>query len=330
MIEAALKKYFSDESFLVKNKSLLFFLLKLFIAAGLLTYIVSTVKPSEIWVAIKQANLGFLIAAFSMIFLNLYLQFLKWKFTCELLLEESSNSKIFISLMHGFAAGVFTPARIGEYFGRAIVLKDKPVYKVALATLLDKFFPLLMVVIFGSISSFIFIHLEYGIPLFITISLFIVLFSLFYFFIYLLFNQRFWDSFIFAKLRKSTRMNYLLDKLKDLKNLDRDYSIKMLTVSFLFYLCFLIQYALLVASFSNHLHFVDYLWAGNLIMFAKTIIPPISLGELGIREGASVYFISRLGESASVGFNASIFLFLINVLLPSIIGFILLLKKSND
>ncbi|MCJ7554630.1 MAG: hypothetical protein MUO34_12180, partial [Ignavibacteriaceae bacterium] len=101
-------------------------------------------------------------------------------------------------------------------------------------------------------------------------------------------------------------------------------------VSFLFYLCFLIQYVLLVASFSNQLHFVDYLWAGNLVMFAKTIIPPISLGELGIREGASVYFISRLGESASVGFNASIFLFLINVLLPSIIGFILLVKKSND
>ncbi len=330
MIEAALNKYFGDESFLVKNKSLLFFLLKLFIAAGLLTYIISTVKPGEIWIAIKQANLGFMLAAFSLMFLNLYLQYLKWKFTCELLLKESSNSKIFISLMHGFAAGVFTPARVGEYFGRAIVLKDKPVYKVALATLLDKFFPLLMVAIFGSISSIIFIHFEYGITIFITISLFIVLFSLFYFFIYLLLNERFWDSLIFVKLRKSTRMNYFLNKLKELKNLDREYAVKMLTVSFVFYLCFLIQYALLVASFSNHLQFVDYLWAGNLIMFAKTIIPPISLGELGIREGASVYFISRLGESASVGFNASIFLFLINVLLPSIIGFILLLKKSND
>ncbi|MCJ7555262.1 MAG: flippase-like domain-containing protein, partial [Ignavibacteriaceae bacterium] len=275
MIEAALKKYFSDESFLVRNKSLLIFLLKLFIAAGLLTYIVSTVEPSEIWVAIKQANLSFLIAAFSMIFINLYLQYLKWKLTCELLLNESSNSKIFISLLHGLAAGVFTPARIGEYFGRAIVLKDKPVYKVALATLLDKFFPLLMVAIFGSISSIIFIHFEYGITISITISLFIVLFSLFYFFIYLLLNERFWDSIIFAKLRKSTRMNYLLDKLKELKNLNRNYTIKMLAVSFLFYLCFLIQYVLLVASFSNQLHFVDYLWAGNLVMFAKTIIPPI-------------------------------------------------------
>jgi hypothetical protein len=37
-----------------------------------------------------------------------------------------------------------------------------------------------------------------------------------------------------------------------------------------------------------------------------------------------------LGESASVGFNASIFLFFINVLIPSLIGLTLLLKKNDD
>jgi uncharacterized membrane protein YbhN (UPF0104 family) len=75
---------------------------------------------------------------------------------------------------------------------------------------------------------------------------------------------------------------------------------------------------------------MDYFWAGNLMMFAKTMIPPISLGELGIREGASVFFITQLGETASTGFNASIFLFFINVLIPSLIGMILLLKKNDD
>jgi uncharacterized membrane protein YbhN (UPF0104 family) len=104
----------------------------------------------------------------------------------------------------------------------------------------------------------------------------------------------------------------------------------MFAVSFLFYVCFLLQYAILVAAFSNHYNFSDYIWAGNLMMFAKTIIPPVSLGELGIREGASVFFITMLGESASTGFNASIFLFFINVLIPSLIGMILLLKKNND
>jgi uncharacterized protein (TIRG00374 family) len=330
MIEAVLKRYFGDKSYLVKNKKLIFFLLKLFIAAGLIWFIVSEIKFSEIVSAIEGANAGFLIAAFILTFLNIYLQYIKWKFTCNLLLNENSKSKIFTSLLHGLAAGVFTPARIGEYFGRALVFKDKPVYKVALATLLDKFFPLLMVAIFGSISSILFLHFEYEVTSFITLSLFIALFTLFYFLIYFLLNERFWDSFIFEKLRKSERLRYFLDKIKEFKNLDRKYFAKMLIISFLFYFCFLVQYALLVAAFSHHFNFFDYLWAGNLIMFAKTIIPPISLGELGVREGASVYFISRLGESASVGFNASIFLFVINVLFPSIIGLFLLIKKSDD
>lgn len=330
MIEAVLKRYFGDKSYLVKNKKLIFFLLKLFIAAGLLWFIVSEIKFSEIVSAIESANAGFLIAAFILTFLNIYLQYIKWKYTCNLLLNENSKGKIFTSLLHGLAAGVFTPARIGEYFGRAIVFKDKPVYKVALATLLDKFFPLLMVAIFGSISSILFLHFEYEVTSFITLSLFIALFTLFYFLIYFLLSERFWDSFIFEKLRKSERLRYFLDKIKEFKNLDRKYFAKMLIISFLFYFCFLVQYALLVAAFSHHFNFFDYLWAGNLIMFAKTIIPPISLGELGIREGASVYFISSLGESASVGFNASIFLFVINVLFPSIIGLFLLIKKSDD
>lgn len=330
MIESALKKYCELRDILIKKKSFLFFLLKLFIAAGLLYYIISTIKPAEIFSAFEKADLKLLLAAFLLSFINLYLQFFKWKLTCNLLLNENSNNKIAISLFHGIAAGVFTPARVGEYFGRAIIFKDKPVYKVALATLLDKFFPLLMVAFFGSITSIIFIHLEYGITYFLTFSLFLVVFILFYFLIYLIFNEKFWDSIIFSKLRKSERINYLLDELKELRKLDNSYLIKMLVISLLFYFCFLLQYALLVSAFSGKLNFLDYLWAGNLVMFAKTIIPPVSAGELGIREGASVYFISRFGEEASVGFNASIFLFIINVLLPSILGLILLLKKSDD
>jgi uncharacterized membrane protein YbhN (UPF0104 family) len=104
----------------------------------------------------------------------------------------------------------------------------------------------------------------------------------------------------------------------------------MLAISFLFYACFLIQYALLVSAFSNHFDFLQYLWAANLIMFAKTIIPPISFGELGIREGASVYFLTQMGETASVGFNASIFLFIINLLIPALIGVGMFLRKNDN
>jgi len=37
-----------------------------------------------------------------------------------------------------------------------------------------------------------------------------------------------------------------------------------------------------------------------------------------------------MGESASVGFNASIFLFIINLLIPALIGVGMLLRKNGN
>jgi len=67
-----------------------------------------------------------------------------------------------------------------------------------------------------------------------------------------------------------------------------------------------------------------------MVMFVKTIIPPVSMGELGIREGASVYFLTQMGEAASVGFNASIMLFIINLLIPALIGAVMFLRKNGN
>ena len=64
-------------------------------------------------------------------------------------------------------------------------------------------------------------------------------------------------------------------------------------------------------------------------MFVKTIIPPISMGELGIREGASVYFLSQFGERTSIGFNSSILLFIINLLIPALIGVGMFFRKNG-
>ena len=317
-------------NFIHKNKTAILFTAKIFIAAGLLIYITYSIDLNEIIKAVKNAN-HFIIAIVALFsILNIYLQFYKWKITSNSILKEDNNSKIWRSLFLGFSAGAFTPARIGEYFGRAIVFKDKSLIQVTVATLLDKIFVLLVVAFFGSISSVIFIHYYYNVTVYLTASLLIILFILFYFLFLLLFNDRFWDNLIFIRLKNSSKFQWLFDKLKVLRKLDKKYVTKMFSISTLFYICFLFQYALLVFAFSDHLGLLKYFWAGNLMMFAKTVIPPISLGELGIREGASVFFISWMGESASTGFNASIFLFFINVLIPSIIGLVLNLKKSND
>lgn len=321
--------YSLNQNTITKNKNRIFLVLKVFIAAGLIYYLISSIEYNEIIKAIESAN-GLLIAiAFSLTFINICLQFLKWKLTCKTVLSESGNSKIFTSLLYGLSAGLITPGRIGEYFGRAIAFKNKPLVQVTAATLTDKFFPLMIVAFLGSMSSILFLFFYYRISVYLTLALFIILFTFFYFLFIVIRNEKFWDSVFFIKLKNSKRFSKLFLQLESMKKLDSKFFVQMSVLSFLFYICFLLQFALLVSAFSHNSEIISYLWAGNLIMFVKTIIPPITLGELGIREGASVFFLGKFGELSSVAFNASIFLFLINIVFPALIGLILLLKKND-
>lgn len=319
----------AKENILFKNKSRLFLLLKLLIASGLLYYLISNIDYNDIISSVKKADMVLIVAAFLLSFINIYFQFYKWKMTCNSVLSESGNSKIITSLFYGLSAGAITPLRIGEYFGRAIAFKDKPVLQVTAATLVDKFFSLVIVAFLGSMASIIFLFFYYNISLYLTLALFILLFTFFYLSVVIVRNEKFWESILFTKLRNSKRFSKLFLQIKTMKNLDTDYFAKMSVISLLFYICILLQYALLVFAFSHNTSIANYLWAGSLIMFVKTVIPPISLGELGIREGASVFFLTRFGEASSVAFNASIFLFIINILLPSLVGLFLLLKKND-
>jgi len=315
--------------FFTQQKQILIFITKILIAAGLLYYLVSSIDYAQIIPAIEDANLWLIGAVLVLSFVNIFLQYFKWKLTSNNILDENSRSKILTSLFYGFSAGIITPLRIGEYFGRAIAFRNKTVLQVSLATLIDKSFPLMIVASIGSVSSVFFVYSYYNVSIYITIALFVVLFSLFYFFALLVLNPKFWDGFLFSKVKKIERMNSLIESFQTLKALDRKYFLKMSLISFLFYSCFLFQYAILVSAFSHHFDFLTFLWIANLIMFVKTVIPPVSLGELGIREGASVYFLTTVGETTSVAFNASIFLFLINLLIPSLVGLVLLMKRNN-
>jgi len=315
--------------FFSEHKSKVYFAGKILIAFGLLIFILNYVNISDVLFALSNANYLFLFAAFALSFINVGLQYYKWKITCEHLLTDNNSRKILLSLFYGFAAGSFTPARVGEYFGRAMVFKNKTLLEVTVATLIDKLFPLMMVASIGTASSILFLHYYYHVSFYITASLFIVFFTLVYFVAMLFINPEFWDNLLFQKLKKSVPLQKLFDKLKPLQTLDRKYSLQMVVISFLFYSCFLIQYALLVIGFSGNNNFFNYLWAGNLVMFAKTIIPPVSFAELGIREGASVFFLTYFGESQAAAFNASFFLFMINVLLPSLVGLIFFFRKND-
>jgi uncharacterized membrane protein YbhN (UPF0104 family) len=289
------------------NKKRFSLILRVLIITLVLYYLLTSVDFTSVYVKALGSDYYLILFALLLLPLNLLLQFYKWRLSCKYYLAEDNNNKIISSLFAGFSAAVFTPARIGEYAGRGIGLRDKKIKDIAIAVFADKMFTLLFVIIFGIAGAFYTLqaaHLQYSIP-FVLIALTVIILIFFY---------------------EKIRAKFRLFKLPD-----SEFAIQMSYLSLLFYFCYLLQFVLLISAFTQKLDFTLYFAAAGLIMFIKTMIPNFLSGELGVRESASVFFLSYLGEDPASGLNASLFLFMINIVIPSALGlFPLLREKKND
>lgn len=305
-------------------------LLKVLIAVGLLIYLVSAVSFREIISALNGANYFMVALACILSFLNIYLQYLKWKILCREVIDERERKTVLNSLFYGFSAGIITPFRLGEYVGRALAFNEKKALKVTLATLIDKFFAFVPVFFIGAVASAVFLYIFYGIGIILLSVLLILIFVSSFFYLYSVLKTDFWERLIVRLASGSRRLKGYTDGLKTFKLLSGRTSFEVSLNTFITYLTYIAQYGFLVAAFSNGYDITIYFWLGMLIFFAKAVIPPVTFGELGIRESASVYFAVKLGLTSATGFNAAIFLFFINVLLPSLPGVALLFSSGSS
>ena len=306
------------ENDLAKKKAIFF--LKMIFSATLLYLIIAQINTDEISEAFSKSDFKILSIVFALSFFNIYLQFAKWKIISASYLNENNNSKIFKSLMMGFAAGILTPARVGEFAGRAYPLRNKDITAIAVATFLDKIIAMIFIFLIGFASAFYLfgdkIIFSSGSVLIFIIAATIFLGAL------VLINRKRKEGF-----RNIISLKNLFTKISHLKKLERKLFFKLSLVSFVFVMIYLFQFSLLISAFTGIGDYVLFFWVGASVMFTKTFLLPFGFGDLGVREGAAVYFLSLLGYSGAAGFSASILLFVVNLLIPAFIGLIFFLKK---
>lgn len=303
-------------------------LIKLILGFGLIIFLVTYVDPGKIVETFKKAHYSYLSIAILLLPLNLYFQFAKWKILCKKYFQINESRSIWISLFYGISGGLFTPMKSGEYFARALPLKGIQVVDVVIATAVDKLIPIFFIVIIGGSFFIIFLKgiLHYSFMAAVTgiiVYLVVVLIP----FIFLFSDLRI-SGKLRAKIKGLKFLNKMIEKISFIQNIDKRTFAKLLLVSFVYHLTFTIQMTLLLSAYSGEFDFVKFFFAANLIIFTQIIIPPIALGELGVREGAAVYYLQSFGYSSAIGFNAALSLFTINLLIPSIVGLFLLLKRN--
>ncbi len=255
------------------------------------------------------------VYVFLLQFLNWFLEALKFKF-----LLKTSNSfsvlLIFKSIYIGNFTAFFTPERVGNFIGRAIVLKEKK-EEVVIATLIGNLAQLIVTVIVGLASM-----------LFLKSYLFNKLFDLSHFQMvpFLLYSTLLlvllFGFFNFNKLNFLLKIKFVekwMSKLEKIEVISIQLKLSALGLALLRYFVFYFQYLILANALNLDLDFIDlFAYVGVLFGFI-TFIPSPLPGNLGTREGLASFLLG--GGLLGIHFSfISFVVWLINVGFSTIFG----------
>ncbi|MBX7150324.1 flippase-like domain-containing protein [bacterium] len=301
-------------------KKTLLLLIKIGITVFLFYFIATKIQLTEIRAEFSEINWNAFGIGLAMTIPNILIQHYKWRYLTHILNPAISNRDIFASLMCGFSIGLVTPGRLGE-LGKGLFLTSVRRSEITGMSIIDKVFSQLALSVFGLIGMVMMIEFQFqpGTEIKTLVIIFGVLL------ITILSMVAFVPERVRDVIRSSKKIFHYApfrDKIFSLisasENFKKHHFAPSLAYALIFQLIIYVQFYWFINAFTP-MPISDGLIGASSVMFAKSLLP-IALMDIGVREGASIYFLGKLGISASAAFNASIMIFLSNVLLPGVIG----------
>jgi hypothetical protein len=256
---------------------------------------------AELKVQLTKIHWGAWLLMGLLMALNYTIEALKWK----TVIASTNQFTIFQALravLVGQAFSFFTPARSGDYVGRTLFLapgtKLKGITQMAWAS----YAQLLMTICFGSIA--IFWNLPF-LPWLKWVAPWGAVLALFLFF----YNQS---------------LKGWLSKI-NLLQIDNGLKWKLIALAFSRYLVYILQYNWASEMLSIPVHAIDLSIAIMALLFFLSMIPAISLTDLVIRGQLFLLLMAPFYHNDIMLIALTTLIWIVNFLIPSIIGSILLL-----
>jgi uncharacterized membrane protein YbhN (UPF0104 family) len=270
--------------------------------------------------AYRDANFLLLAAGTALLIGNLWIRTAKWRYMLRALDPKANTKDAFWSLLLGISFGAVTPGEVGEFAGRSLhVAGPARAHLVGLAVL-DRLHIFLVWIAFGMSS----LALEYGRSFLIQWAWAIgaVAGS------FIIFMHVDWLRSIATRLNNRFAKNEWLDRVLDgfgcLTPWQRRITL-LYTIGFHLILC--IQMYFFLSAF-HQITLIQALAGTSALMFIKAILP-FSIGDLGIRELTAVYLFGWFEVPQADAVNASLLLFVVNIVLPGIVGILALQRRRK-
>jgi hypothetical protein len=247
----------------------------------------------------------------------------KWKVSVSAVCPISFR-RAFRAVLSGVSFSVSMPNRMGEYAGRILYLPEGNRLKAVPATLVGSISQLLVTLVTGVggllilkqyvLQSGLINSLWYSVLLFGTAIVTVVL-TVFYF------SINAWRQPLQRWLRNSRHL-YLFESLRVF---DASLLLRLLSLSFVRYIIFSIQYVLLFYFFEVHVP-AYLVWSATSALFlAMAVIPTIALAELGLRGQLSLQLMGLFTDNSLGVVLTSVTVWVINLIVPALAGSVLIL-----
>jgi hypothetical protein len=277
--------------------------------------------------ATSHKNLFIIILLFILMMVNWGIETFKWQQLAKDI-EPTSFIKALKSVLSGLSFSLLIPNNFGDYVGRMAYMEEGNRLRSIASTIVASISQLLVTAIAG-VGSLLFLRFHAWQPIIAkgNIALFWVdsilwimcICSVMLLFVYFKLS---WLAVLAEKIPFINKYRFLF---KQLENLEWKALAKILLLSFMRYAVFVAQYLLMLHIFNVEIGLIDAVCTTCVMFLVLAILPTIPLADLGIRGESAVQLFGLLSSnSLGIAFTST-GIWLINLIIPSVIGSIFLL-----
>ncbi len=302
--------------------------LKAVLALIVVSSLVYFVELEAILAAAARARWEWITAAAALMPLNVLLEGQTWRFVLRTVQPRLPMRTLYGALLAGFALGLFTPARAGDFVGRAFYLRHADRWTTTLTVVVQRLMDMTAAIGMGLLAALLALRLgalpSPWWPLPVVAATLTVLLG----------GMLLAPHVVVRWAERLLSSEKVLRRLRFLRRLRPRRSVPALGCALLRYGVYLTQMVLLLRAFvpaGFDFSFARAYVGTGLMYLGKFTIPSITLMDLGLREGLAVFFLGRqLGFPEAAAFNASLLLFALNLVLPAAAGLPFVLRLRMD
>jgi uncharacterized membrane protein YbhN (UPF0104 family) len=264
-----------------------------------------------------------LTTVFLLMFLNWFIEALKWKFLVQRV-EKISIWKAVESVFCGLTWAVFTPNRIGEYGGRVFFLSPRKRIIGAIAMGVGAVGQMVITNILGSLALLWFAGEFLNLNILLYYAMIFLVFIFCGFFLLFYFNIRWLEG--------------LLMRIRFFKPFHRFFSIlgryktKELWQVFVFcmwrFAVFTTQYCLIIHLLVPEIPLFEMVMMIFILFFIQSALPSLDLLDIGVRSMTATYFFGFITHQEVAIMAATACIWLVNLIIPAILGSLFVLKLN--